>query len=266
MDIFVVAPDRSEGDLPDTLVAGALRARKPVILPTALKAHYGVGPTYFEEPDFGQTLAGAISTAKSGGPGRADGGRADFVTRCEAGPLTRLRGRRIRRSGRGSRTDDRPVLFIPANGVNMVNMKRLLTIARRMDRRAVFASQAPALQVIRDFGFAAEYIPSHAAVGGDFEAWDSWFSSEVDRVANAYDAGLVVYDGNHMSPGLKHAVASRRDCRLAWIRRAMWARTTSRFPANTRWCDLVIEPGELAGERTSGRPAYAATRSRWSTR
>ena len=164
----------------------------------------------------------------------------------------RLRGRIGRRSGIGPRPGDRPVLFIPSNGVGVGHLTRLLAIARRMERKAVFASQAPALQVIRDFGFAAEYIPSHAAVGGDFDAWDAWFGAEIGRVADAYDPALTVFDGNHLTPGLIHAVASRRDCRLAWVRRGMWARTTSRFLANATWCDLVIEPEDLAGARDDG--------------
>lgn len=257
LDMFVVAPDRPLFDMPDTIIAAALGARKPVILPISLTGHYGAGPIYYEDPMFGRVLADAIESLSRGDHADVAPDPATFLQRCATGPVTRVHNRRAWRKTTGPRSDTRPVLFLPSNGVGVGHLTRLLAIARRTTRRAVFASQAPALQVIRDFGFAAEYIPSHAAVGGDFDIWDCWFSAEIDRVIDDYDPALVVYDGNHLSPGLIHAVASRRDCRLAWVRRGMWARTTSRFLANARWCDLVVEPGDLAAVRDNG-----ATRQR----
>ncbi len=252
IDVFAIAPDCGLDPLPDAIVAAALCAGRPVVLPVHLEEHYGSGPIYYGNAGFDRSLQGAIATAGAPHRTRPGRGRASFVARCGKGPITRLGSARAWWTGRQSRPDERPVLFLPSNGVGVGHLTRLLAIARRTCRNAVFASQAPALQMIRDFGFAAEYIPSHAAIGGDFETWDSWYCTEIGRIADRYDPALVVYDGNHLSPGLIHAVASRRDCRLAWVRRGMWARTASRFLANARWCDLIIEPGELAGERDDG--------------
>jgi len=47
-------------------------------------------------------------------------------------------------------------------------------------------------------------------------------------------------------------VASRADCKLAWVRRGLWGKTFSRYLASSRWCDLIIEPGELTGQPDDG--------------
>lgn len=70
---------------------------------------------------------------------------------------------------------------------------------------------------------------------------------------------MVVYDGNHPSDGLIRAVAARRDTRLVWMRRGMWGESVSDAMRNARWCDLVIEPGELAAPYDHG--VTAALRS-----
>ncbi|WP_423066924.1 glycosyltransferase [Devosia sp. CN2-171] len=152
----------------------------------------------------------------------------------------------------GSR--QRPVMFVASNGVGVGHVSRLLAIARRMDPRLplLFATQAQAVSAIERLGFLAEYMPSASYVGGDFELWDSWFRHDLETLVDAYDPALVVYDGNNPSHGLVGAVATRRDCRLAWIRRGLWGPLSSPFIDNSRWFDLIIEPGELKGQHDDG--------------
>lgn len=252
IEIFVVGPEQSDTDLPDTIIIAACQAGRPIVIPKWLEAHYGQGPCYYEKGDFQRVLEKVIDRLDA--PSKdGSGHKADFLETCLNGPITDLFSAKVPTPRLSASDDeDRPVLFLPSNGVGVGHLTRLLAIARRIGRKAVFATQAPALEVIERFGYPAEYIPSHTAIGGGFDAWDAWFGTEINRVANIYDPALVVYDGNHPSEGLVGAVASRRDCKLAWIRRGMWAHTTSRFLKNARWCDLVIEPGELAGDRDEG--------------
>lgn len=247
-DLFVIAPDHPLTDLPDALVARALFAGIPLLLPRTMKSHYGKGPSYYTKDSFAEKCRAALSAPR---PSRA---QSDLVTACRGGPATGLTGAtsQIPITYRKGRKAERPVLMLPSNGVGVGHLTRLLAIARRMERRVIFGSQAPALDVIRQFGYDCDYIPSHTLVGGDFEAWDRWFGAEVSRLLERHDPALVVYDGNHPSDGLIAAVTARSDCSLAWMRRGMWARTTSRFLKNARWCDIVIEPGELAGARDEG--------------
>ncbi len=247
-DLFVLAPDHPLQDLPDALISLALLAGKPVLLPSRVKGHYGIGPKYYTKASLVEDCRVALTAPQK------PGAEPDFVAACRGGPVTKLApsAPKHSRTNRPLQKAKRPVLMLPSNGVGVGHLTRLLAVARRMHRPVVFGSQAPALDVIRQFGFDCDYIPSHTLVGGDFDAWDRWFGAEVARLLDRHDPALVVYDGNHPSDGLIAAVAARPDCGLAWMRRGMWARTTSRFLKNARWCDIVIEPGELAGARDEG--------------
>ncbi len=148
------------------------------------------------------------------------------------------------------------VLFVPSNGVGLGHVSRLLAIARRLDAGVpvAFASLSPALQSIRSFGFAAEYIPSHHYLGGELPLWDQWLNVELGALLDEYDAGLLVYDGNNPTPGLIEAARSRK-CRLAWVRRGMWGRASSPSLDYSGHFDVIIEPGEIAGSRDNGATA-----------
>lgn len=251
LDVLIVPQDASALDLPDTLVAAFLAAGREVVVPRRLKPHYGTGPRYATEETFVSTVAAAVAAAVTGRARRL-AGEADFLRACRSGQEARLRALRPQRRMPVAQPAERPVLFLPSNGVGVGHMTRLLAVARRMQGKAVFASQAAALEVIQSFGFAAEYLPSAALVGGEFDAWDRWFRHDLEEILDRHDPRMVVYDGAAPSPGLVAAVGSRRDCHLVWMRRAMWGKTTSPFMDNARWFDMILEPGELAAEIDTG--------------
>lgn len=247
IDMLVVCPsDKTPdriSDLPDTLIAAALASGIAVVLPDWLEPHYGRGPRYAAPGRMAQAVQEAMRD------GHQPRGPAAFVARCrKRHPLLATR----KRAARPAPSAQRPILCLAANGVGVGHLTRLLAIARRFPGEVVFASQVPALEILDQYGFQGDYIPSAATVGGDFALWDGWFGAHLTRLLDRHDPALVVYDGNHPSWGLVGAVAARRDCRLAWMRRGMWADTTSPHLRNARWCDMVIEPGELAAERDRG--------------
>src|SRR5439155_13061617 len=151
-------------------------------------------------------------------------------------------------------SNTRRAIFLSSNGVGLGHVTRLLAIARRSGGRfePIFATMAPASKIIEDFGYVAEYIPSRFTIGADFAIWDTWFRVELERLIDNYQAQQVIFDGNIPNPGLIGAVASRGDCKLAWVRRAMWGDTGNPFIESSRWFDLIIEPGEIAGARDTG--------------
>ncbi len=244
LDTLVFIPAEDCVDLPDTLIAASLSAGLNVVLPMWLRQHYGRGPVYAQPGRVGAALAKRMTSP------RRKKAQASFVMRCRSAPLADYM------TGAPARIVNppqaRPVLCLSANGVGIGHLTRLLAIARQMPGPVVFVTQAPAVGVVEDFGYRVHYIPSAAAVGGDFEGWDRWLKVQFEELLDLHDPSVVVYDGNHPSWGLIEAVASRRDCRLAWVRRGMWASTTSEFLSNARWCDIVIEPGDLAEERDFG--------------
>jgi hypothetical protein len=252
--LFVVS-DKPHAAPPDTLVAAALAAGRTVLAPIEMSHRYGQGPQYFRRGRSEQALRAAHAAAREARD------TPTHLKRCANAPIAKLAAKLPSRPVLLGR-DNRPALFLPSNGVGVGHLTRLLAIARRYERRAVFATQAPAVGLINDFGYEASYIPSATMVGGNFDDWDSWFQTHITDAVDRHDPAVVVYDGNHPSWGLINAVASRGDCRLVWVRRGMWARTSSDFLDNARWCDLVIEPGELAEGRDSGVTANRRTEAR----
>ena len=249
LDVLAVVPSEVATDLPDTIIAWALATGLEVVLPDWLEAHYGHGPRYAPPDRIAGAVRDAVAAVRQVGRHDKPAEIPAFVVRCRNHhPELADRSRDTARPP----IKTRPTLCLAANGVGVGHLTRLLAIARRIEGEVVFVSQVPALEILDKYGFHGEYIPSAATVGGDFALWDGWFGAHLTRLLDRYDPAMVVYDGNHPSWGLVGAVAARRDCALAWIRRGMWANTTSDHLSNARWCDLVIEPGELAGGRDQG--------------
>ncbi len=255
LDVLAVLPSQTTTDLPDTIIASALAMGVEVVLPTWLEPHYGPGPHYAAPDRIADAVSAAVAAVRPIGRRDVAAETPAFVARCQSPHrmlLADSASQGISSPPTQLPVQTRPTLCLAANGVGVGHLTRLLAIARRMDGDVVFASQVPALEILDSYGFHGDYIPSAATVGGDFALWDAWFGAHLNRLLERYDPALVVYDGNHPSRGLIGTVATRRDCRLAWIRRGMWANTTSAHLGNARWCDLVIEPGELAGDRDQG--------------
>ena len=148
------------------------------------------------------------------------------------------------------------LLFVSSNGVGMGHLSRLLAVARRLPDSfdAVFLTMSQALPVIQQFGFPAEYVPSHHHTRSDMETWNAWLKSSLDQVLEAYSIRAVVFDGNVVYPGIREAVLPRPDCPLIWIRRGMWRRDqdTSRSLQSGKDIDLIIEPDDVASDFDSG--------------
>lgn len=257
LDAICCFPDSDDVDIPETLIWSAADAGRVVMLPNRFRRRFGKAALYGKPTTvlgrFQKLFRDSKALAQHCKEARA-AARARFGG-PECHPIFTKQTRRRRPASSNSIT--RPALFLPSNGVGLGHVSRLLAIAKRLDpvRPVLFATQAQAAGVIESFGFAAEYIPSATYVRGDFEAWDAWFGYEVGRIVDAYDPAIIVYDGNNPSDGLIRAVAGRRDCRLAWIRRGLWGNTVSPYLRNARWCDVVIEPGELENQPDNGTTA-----------
>jgi hypothetical protein len=141
----------------------------------------------------------------------------------------------------------------------MGHLSRLLAVARRLPNsvEVVFLTMSQALPVIQQFGFHAEYVPSHQHTLSDMATWNSWLKNTLDQVLKAYSIRAVVFDGNVVYPGISDAVLPRPDCPLIWIRRGMWQRDqdNSQSLLSGEDVDLIIEPGEVASDFDSGASA-----------
>ena len=229
LDGLAYFPAEESADLLDTTVLAAAAMGVPVATAAWLKRHYKSAALYCAADEAVAKLT--LKTSRKRPQGAAQHGTRP-----------------------SSDARQRPVMFVASNGVGVGHVSRLLAIARRMDPRVpvLFATQAQAVPAIERLGYLAEYMPSASYVGGDFALWDSWFRHDLEALVDTYDPALVVYDGNNPSHGLMRAVAPRRDVGLAWIRRGLWGPLNSPFIDNSRWFDLIVEPGELEGQADEG--------------
>lgn len=218
------------GEPPRVAIAAMLAAGKPVLMDPRFEPLVGPGPIYCAAHEAASILRRRVAEpAFRRAPARANGSAG---ARPAAPPA---------------------VIFVPSNGVGLGHVNRLLAIARRCRSvTPIFATQAQAPDIIESHGFFAHYLPGHNYLGVVRDDWEPWFQAELEWLIDAFSARAVVYDGNAPGPGLVRAVGSRGGCRLVWIRGGMAGRARMPYLDNTPYCDLVIEPGELAETADDG--------------
>ncbi|MGD9738413.1 MAG: glycosyltransferase [Parvibaculaceae bacterium] len=238
---FPSAPEAPQ----DAIIAAMLGKGRPVLMPPSLRPRYGPGPLYCEPGDAAGLLRRYI---------------VDPVIRRSTRTAALAAASRLTRpvapAAEGPRQRGAPVaLFLASNGTGLGHVTRLLAVARRMTTaEPVFVSMAQTADTIESFGFTAEYVPNAHYLGVPSEEWDGWFQAELEHLIDAYNAGVVVYDGNGPTPGLVRAAGSR-GCGLVWLRQGMVGDATMSFIGNAVYCDAIIEPGELASAADSGTTA-----------
>ncbi|TYC55863.1 antifreeze protein [Rhodobacterales bacterium] len=147
------------------------------------------------------------------------------------------------------------VLFYSTNGVGLGHLTRQLAIARRLPDRItpVFVSHSHAVDLVRRYGYAAEYLPYHAAYGERREHWNAALADALATAIGFYRPRAMVFDGNVPFVGLMKAMERCPDVARVWIRRAMWGpgRDTEALERAGVF-DLIVEPGEEAWARDDG--------------
>jgi UDP-N-acetylglucosamine--N-acetylmuramyl-(pentapeptide) pyrophosphoryl-undecaprenol N-acetylglucosamine transferase len=152
----------------------------------------------------------------------------------------------------------RTVAFVCINGTGMGHATRILAIARRLppDITPVIISNSPALDAFEILpGAIVEHVPGFEYLDISRRAWTSQLHHEFDALLKLYGCEVVVQDGTAIFPWvLENITGSDIARKLVWIRRPMWRDRQAVYKnlQDQAWCDLVIEPGELAGELDQG--------------
>lgn len=152
----------------------------------------------------------------------------------------------------------RSVAFVCINGTGMGHATRILAIARRLPENItpVIFSNSPALDAFEILPRAiVEHVPGLEYVDVSRNTWTAQLKREFEAVLKLYGCEVVVQDGTALFPwALDSVTRGSEGRRLVWIRRPMWRdrRQVYRNLADQAWCDLVIEPGELAGDLDQG--------------
>jgi UDP:flavonoid glycosyltransferase YjiC (YdhE family) len=262
IDVLACFPAAEATDIPDAIVASAMAAGKAVVLETRLQGLVGDGAICCGRGETRETIGSLIANPgareEAGARAREAAGRRfspkRYLDRVRALLGRRPKTRRGKASARSAPAPHAPspsaptAIFLASNGIGLGHVARLLAIARRADGRfrPVFATMAQAAHIIGQFGYHAEYIPSLMYTGAPPIAWDDWLGFELERLIDGYDARLVVYDGNELPAGLLRAIMARGEVKLAWVRRGMGEKDPLPPVETARFCDIVIEPGEIA--------------------
>jgi hypothetical protein len=142
----------------------------------------------------------------------------------------------------------RRAIFFAANGNGLGHLTRAMAIARRLPDAVepVFVTVSSGMRLIREAGYLCEYVPQGGGPG-----WQSFLEERLAAIVGAYEATALVFDSAPFA-GLTEA-RLRTGVPFAWIRRAMWqpGRGEANLAREAHF-DLVIEPGEVAGEYDRG--------------
>lgn len=152
------------------------------------------------------------------------------------------------------------VLLVSSNGAGVGHLMRLMAVARRLpdDLEPVVLTLSQAVGVVRDLGYHVEYLPSRGALGAPHRPWHALLRARVVELIDELDVRAVVFDGTWPYDGLLDAFEDRPGVLRVWSRRALWrAEITRHVLHHAPRFDLVVEPGELAGDDDRG-----ATRAR----
>jgi len=154
-------------------------------------------------------------------------------------------------SDRRSTTSAPPnVLFITGNGHGLGHLTRMLAVANRSaDRfRPIFLTSSQAYPLVRDFGYAVEYLPSYLRLGMARVDWEPVFGSRLSGLVTNIGPRAVVID--HINPP-RSLLNVRADCQgvdFIWSRRGMWRANRNREAIRLASSfDAVVEPRDLAG-------------------
>jgi UDP:flavonoid glycosyltransferase YjiC (YdhE family)/glycosyltransferase involved in cell wall biosynthesis len=255
VDLLACFPDAGE-DIPVHVIASAMAAGIPVILPNSLEPRFGAGAALIYAP--ARDIA-ALARELHADPPRlaalrdaaAEYARVEFAPSLHIARVSRIVGSPAAPPrSKQAQAQPRRVLFFASNGAGMGHLMRLLAVARRMPTEIapVFVTLSQAIPVVELAGYPVEYLPFHAYANCDRNDWGAWLMPQLAQIIDFYRPAAVVFDGAMPYGGLIKATASRDDVKLVWLRRGMWRAEVDHSAAmeRQRYFDLVVEPSDIA--------------------
>lgn len=148
------------------------------------------------------------------------------------------------------------IIVVP-NGVGLGHLTRMLGIARQLGQgaRLVFWCFSRAAVVIQQAGFQVFVRQNALHLGVEGNAWRAWETQEFAHLLRLSRATRVIYDGSTIDAFITNAMREPGLDRvsLVWIRRAMWQEGSDASVIEaSQFCDMVIEPGDLAAQADKG--------------
>lgn len=153
-------------------------------------------------------------------------------------------------------------LFATSNGFGLGHVTRCMAIARRLpdDVEPIIFTLSEALPIVRGQGYLAEYFSSRDADDETSAQWNARLALRIGDLLDAYDPGVVVFDGTYPYAGML-PVLRRSGRPRVWCRRGMWRAGEGR--ANLMFepeFDAILQPGEVAAAVDAGVTARGGRR------
>ena len=148
------------------------------------------------------------------------------------------------------KTPQRPIVFMPTNGVGLGHAQRCSLIASEIDSAAhkpVFAAFPSCMRKIKDAGFDVMPLISRAEVKTTKYAFDLFNRARLRALCET--AGGFVFDGGYIFNSVYHTILER-GLPSVWIRRGLWQANQNNTIALDREkiFDGVIVPTEAFPE------------------
>ncbi len=147
------------------------------------------------------------------------------------------------------------VVVVVPNGVGLGHITRMMGIGHALKNsfniNMVFWSYSRAVEILRAAGFKVILRQNAVHLKTHPPSWRKWETKEFARTLQALDARIVFYDGGTFDKFLVDALASPGCGKtgVVWVRRGMMRPDADpQMLEAEQYCDLVIEPGDLASE------------------
>ncbi len=161
-------------------------------------------------------------------------------------------------SGRGLRmANDKPQklrwLAVVPNGVGLGHITRMMALAKAVqahhDAEVIFWCFSRAAEILQAAGFQIVLRQNAGHLKAHPPAWRDWETQEFSMALQHLRPDIVSYDGAVIDPFIFRALRMPGCGKSAflWVRRGMLRYDSDpQFLENEQFCDLILEPGDLA--------------------
>lgn len=146
------------------------------------------------------------------------------------------------------------VVVVP-NGTGLGHVTRMMAICKELQEaagvRSIFWSYSRAAEIVQASGFEVILRQNAVHLKAHPPHWRQWETAEFASVLKGVGAKLVCYDGGSFDPFIVNALRHPGCGHIGvlWVRRGMMRpETDASMLESEQYCDLVLEPGDLASE------------------
>jgi hypothetical protein len=257
LDVYVYFHHSGMREAFGRAVLEALAAGLPVVTHPYLERLFGDVCVYAEAKDAGRIARELVRERPTLNRRGMELVRERYDWEAHRRRLDELLERRLPAIARSPAAKKR-VLFVTSNGGGMGHLTRALAIARRLpaDHEALFLTMSTGLDAVQKEGFWGDYLPSvHDGELGPPRFLD-YLQGRIAMAVRTLKPRALVFDGTFAYSPLILALSEFPGLFKVWSRRGMWKPVPGFREAQSMAqmvpFDLVIEPGELAGELDRG--------------